>query len=106
MDSAAGKFYMGTEADNGDASTRLQVNGRLDVMTNTIINVADPSNAQDAATKNYVDTQGFLTAETDPVYSANSYAVAMDQNVTTTSDVLFNNLNTTERVLASGGICK
>lgn len=31
MDSANGKFYMGTESDNGDAGTRLQVNGNIDI---------------------------------------------------------------------------
>lgn len=32
-----------------------------------ITSLADPTLAQDAATKNYVDTQGFITAETDPL---------------------------------------
>jgi hypothetical protein len=38
----------------------VTVNGTLDVTGTTIANVTDPSNAQDAATKNYVDTADAL----------------------------------------------
>lgn len=34
----------------------VEINGNLDMVGNTILNVADPTNAQDAATKAYVDS--------------------------------------------------
>ncbi len=54
------------ENDNGTVKTYSD--GVLDMTTHQINNVADPTLAQDAATKNYVDTAGFLLAEVDPVF--------------------------------------
>jgi len=57
-------FNNGTNIGIGTVtpSTKLEVNGtgkfggQLDMSTNKITNVVDPTSAQDAATKNYVDT--------------------------------------------------
>ncbi len=37
-------------------STQVNIDANLDIQTHKIINVVDPTNAQDVATKNYVDT--------------------------------------------------
>ena len=39
-----------------DGHRQLKFSGSLDLQTNQVHNVVDPSSAQDAATKNYVDT--------------------------------------------------
>ncbi len=44
------------------SSTQLNIDTNLDAQTHKVINVVDPTAAQDAATKNYVDTTAITTA--------------------------------------------
>ncbi len=42
-------------------STQVNVDADLDIQSHKVINVVDPTDAQDAATKNYVDTHSGST---------------------------------------------
>jgi hypothetical protein len=63
--------------------------------------------ANDLDTGDFTNNAGFITGadvpdnETDPVYSANTYAVAMNQNVATDSDVTFNSIAVTSDALVT-----
>lgn len=43
-------------------STQVNVDADLDAQSHKVINVTDPTSAQDAATKNYVDTHSLTTS--------------------------------------------
>jgi hypothetical protein len=55
-------FSAGSYAFDVVTDTTPQLGGQLDALTNKIVNLADPTAAQDAATKNYVDTNALTTA--------------------------------------------
>ncbi len=42
-------------------STQVNIDADLDAQTHKVINVVDPTSAQDAATKNYVDTHAVVS---------------------------------------------
>lgn len=64
-------------------STQVNVDADLDAQTHKVINVVDPTSAQDAATKAYVDANSFTAAR---VVSNEAPAGAIDGvNVTFTS---------------------
>jgi hypothetical protein len=67
----------------------------VDLGSNKLINVTDPTAAQDAATKNYVDTatSGITTLDDGKIYLGNASNVATE--VTATGDVTITNAGVT-----------
>jgi len=61
---ASGAISWGTLDISADTSPQL--GGELDAQSNKIVSLADPTAAQDAATKAYVDTNANLSADTTP----------------------------------------
>ena len=56
-------FSAGSYAFDVVTDTTPELGGQLDALTNKIVNLSDPTAAQDAATKNYVDTNALNAAD-------------------------------------------
>jgi hypothetical protein len=93
LDSAIDQVFFATQESNDKTAESIKVtaDGKFDAISKVIKNVADPSSAQDAATKNYVDTSANAAA-TSATNAANS-ATASASSATTSTTQATNSSN-------------
>lgn len=71
------RFYIGTALTE---AMRIEYTGTLNMQSHQIISLANPSSAQDAATKNYVDTGGWSTVPASASSTGTAGQKAYDAN--------------------------
>ena len=90
-------FFMGQEAiDNaGDAIQISSANFQWDALNKRITNVADPTSAQDVATKNYLENTWLSAADKATLNNVNSNIAAINTVNSNISDIQQTNSNAT-----------
>ena len=90
-------FFMGQEAiDNaGDAIQISNTNFQWDALNKRITNVADPTSAQDVATKNYLENTWLSAADKATLNNVNSNIAAINTVNSNISDIQQTNSNAT-----------
>lgn len=96
----SGYFIVGSDFPIGGGVAALQVNGSVDISNGSDYLI----NGSAINVSHWTNDAGYITAETDPVYSANTYAVGMNQGVATTDSPDFTGLTVgSTAVLLAGG---
>lgn len=102
-----GANITGLASLTGQDSGEIAIETTLDMNNHNITNVNDPQNAQDAATKNYVDTNKPTNATTDVaglVKQSANVAEIVDVSASTTAETVAQTVNDLIQQLIAAGI--
>lgn len=102
-----GANLTGLASLTGESSGEIAIETTLDMNNHKITNVNDPQNAQDAATKNYVDTNKPVVATTDVaglVKQSANVAEIVDVSASTTAEIVAQTVNDLIQQLIAAGI--